>query len=66
MNSNLIFIVLELGAQTHTHLCKIIVIQHHKLIINKNNLNIATIMVNPASLTVVDWALIKKNHLKKL
>ena len=29
MNSDLILIVLELGAQTHTHLSKIIVIKHH-------------------------------------
>ena len=35
MESDYILIVLELGALTHAHLSKIIIIKHHKLIMNK-------------------------------
>ena len=35
MESDYILIVLELGALTHAHLSKIIIIKHHQLIMNK-------------------------------
>ena len=35
MEYDQILIVLDLGALTHAHLSKIIIIKHHKLIMNK-------------------------------
>ena len=50
-------IVLELGAQRHTHLSKIIVIKHHKLTGKKLYWGIMAIIVKQATLAVGDFEL---------